>query len=115
MWGSKGYAKEVPPVAIAIPPTVIASPQHVEPVAVDAEREREKEREREGEEERSDMGGREEDTSSHSLTAVSVQYHLLKISQNCYYRYMYMQLPLKLLLHVWLCTCIDMYNVHVHE
>ena len=88
MWGSKGYAKEVPPVAMAIPPTVIASPQHVEPVAVDAERERERERE----EEISDMGGREEDTSSHSLTAVSVFTENLS--------------KLLLHMHVRTCTCV---------
>ena len=70
MWGSKGYAREVPPVAIATPSTVIATPQQVEPVVGDSEGERE--RERGGEEERSDMEARE-NTSSRSLTAVSLQ------------------------------------------
>ena len=56
VWGSKGYAREVPPIAIATPSTVIATPQQVEPVVGDSEGERE----RGGEEERSDM----ENTSS---------------------------------------------------
>ena len=63
MWGSKGYAREVPPVAIAMPSTVIATPQQVEPAVVDSERERE----RGGEEEE------RENTSSRPLTAVSLQ------------------------------------------
>ena len=70
MWGNKGYTREVPPVAIATPSTVIATPQQVESVVGDSERERE--RERGGEDKRSDMEARE-NTSSRPLTAVSVQ------------------------------------------
>ena len=102
MWGSKGYAKEIPPVAIATPPPVVVAPHQVEP-AVDGERERETEREREREE---DLGEREETTSSHPLTAVSVQYHSRKISPNCYYRYMYCTCRyLKLHATTCVCTC----------
>ena len=80
MGGSKGYAREVPPVAIATPSTVIVTPQQVEPVVGDSERERE--RERGGEEERSDMEARE-NTSSRPLTAVSVQSLVNRCSYGC--------------------------------
>ena len=54
MWGSKGYAKEVPFVTMATPSLTVSTPQQQsEPVDGESEREREGEREEsEGREER---------------------------------------------------------------
>ena len=64
VWGSKGYAKEVPPVAIAIPPLTTITPTHEPqlPVGTAVSREEEGERgwEGEGERERSGSDGRVE-------------------------------------------------------